>query len=266
MTKKPTSGLDPLVPEIAFTHGFAIRFDEADEDLAARPPALFRYLQEAAIHHSRAVGRSPSVLRERGLAWFLTRFRLRLTRRPHWEESVRVHTWPSSLKGLYAVREFTVRDGEGRPCAVATSRWVLIDLNRRRPVRLPDWIAGAYAQSPMRPIDEPFDTLAPPADPAHRLDLVVRRRDLDPNGHASSASYLEWLLEAAYTHAPSGGDPVEIDIAYLKEANGGESVRVETEFRGPELSPPREAFQAIRRVEGGDLLAAARLTWSSGAV
>lgn len=252
-------------PEVAFAQSFAIRFDEADENLAVRPSALFCYLQEAAVHHSRAVGRAPSVLRDRGLAWFLTRFRLRLMRRPHWEETLRVHTWPSSLKGLFAIREFAVGDGEGRPCAAATSRWVLIDLSRRRPVRLPEWIADAYAQSPQRPFEESFDALAPPADPAHRFDLVVRRRDLDPNGHASSASYLDWLLEAAHTHAPAGAAPVEFDIAYLKEVSGGESVRVESQFQSSEPGIEFESSQAIRRADGGDLLATAHLRWRSPA-
>ena len=116
---------------------FSIRAYEVGPDETASVLTVCDLLQEAAGEHARAADREGFPLPNGGRStWVLARLRLQLHRRPRMRERVEVETWPSDLDGLRATRDFRL-SADGEPLAVATSTWFLMDVARRRPVRLP---------------------------------------------------------------------------------------------------------------------------------
>lgn len=75
-------------------------------------------------------------LNEQGLTWMLHKLHILIDRMPEQGEKVTLETWPSGIDRLFAIRDFRMLDGE-EVILRATSEWMVIDLNRRRPVRLP---------------------------------------------------------------------------------------------------------------------------------
>ena len=55
-----------------------------------------------------------------------------------------LETWPSGIDRLFAIRDFRMVAGE-EVLLRATSEWMVIDVNRRRPVRLPAWVTETAA-------------------------------------------------------------------------------------------------------------------------
>ena len=75
-------------------------------------------------------------LNEQGLTWMLHKLHILINRMPEQGENVMLETWPSGIDRLFAIRDFRMVAGE-EVLLRATSEWMVIDVNRRRPVRLP---------------------------------------------------------------------------------------------------------------------------------
>ncbi|MEM9998360.1 MAG: acyl-ACP thioesterase domain-containing protein, partial [Bacteroidota bacterium] len=178
---------------------FRVRAYEADATGCASLLTLSDYFQEAAGNHALARGFARLTLREgtepTGV-WVLRRLRIEADRLPAWQALVTVETWPSHHKGLHAFREYVVRDNDGERIAAGTSSWFVLDVERRRPARLPPLLSTVEMLDRPRPLDGtapplPFDAATP--------DLVVntfavRRTDLDLNGHANHVRFVEWAM------------------------------------------------------------------------
>jgi acyl-ACP thioesterase len=187
---------EPDPPDV-WTEGFRVRAYEADPDGLAPAATLVDYFQEAAGNHASSVDleRGPSLLPDRYGVWVLTQLQLDVDRRPAWREAVTLATWASGRDKLYAWRDFEMTGDDG-PIARGTSRWLVLDAERRRPVRLP----GTVERLPLadRPAALAREDLAlsPPEGVAHTDRRRVRLSDLDQNAHANNARYLVWALDA----------------------------------------------------------------------
>ena len=188
----------PTSAPSVWTEPFRVRAYEAGPDSLAPAATLVDYFQEAAGNHAAAFGleRGPALLPGRYGAWVLTLLRVELDRRPAWREAVTLSTWASGRDAIHAWRDVEIV-GESGPVARGTSRWLVIDAERRRPVRLPQpFLDGLKVAD--RPDALPHDAfdLAPPEPVAHADRRRVRPSDLDQNAHANNARYLVWALDA----------------------------------------------------------------------
>ncbi len=241
-------------PPLVWTEPFTIRAYEVGPDETASVLTLCDLLQEAAGEHARVSGREGFPLPGGGWStWVMSRLRLQVRRRPRMRERVEVATWPAALDGLRATRDFRVTAGD-ETLAVATSLWFLIDVGRRRPVRLPAAMDGFAATDTPRALtlDDAPEPLAPDAA-EHDAAFRVRRSDLDRVGHANNVRFVEWALEAL----PGDAGLAEIDVLYRAEAVAGDHVRSEA---GPLAGGARR--HRLSREADGRILALARTVWS----
>ena len=224
----------------------------------ASVPALCVYLQEAAGHHAEELGVSMETLQDDDRAWVLSHLHLALDRVPAGASPVTVETWPSSLEGLYATREF-VLSIRGAEVGRATSRWFVIDTERRCPVRPPRSLYGLETPDRPRPLPHDFNDLPTPT----RIDHETLRRahypDLDLNRHVNSARYLEWALgtlpnDVLDTHRCTG-----VALQFRAEATLETPVRATAQL---DANPDEHvARHALRHADTDALLAAARTRW-----
>lgn len=249
--------------EAIFERSFEVRFHEADPELRLLPVHLFLYLQEVAIHASAAVGRDPVALAPHGWGWFLLRLHMTIVRYPRWRQRLRAQTWAFGMAGPFAIREFRLLDEAGELVTAATSRWVVIDMKRRRAVRVPAWIRDAYTTHERRQIDDPFDDLPAPEHADFAVPFALRWSDIDANRHASSATYVEACLDAVPAELHAGAALSSFEIAFKKEAEAGAVL----DSRGLEATAPGDAERTFhhRVVQNpeGTTLALARSRWRS---
>ena len=178
-----------------WTERFRVRSYEADARGIATPASVCNYFQEAAGNHAFSLKVSVEQLQERNLTWMLSRLRLQVDRLPRWREDVDVETWPSGASGIFAIRHFVLRSGREELARAATA-WLLIDLARRRPVRLTDEIL--QLASPDRPVPLPFtnDRVPAPQNPVTEDTVSVRWSDMDVNEHTNNVRYVAWAMDA----------------------------------------------------------------------
>ena len=240
-------------PPLVWTEPFRIRATEVGPDERATVLALADLLQEAAGEHARASGREHFDLEAGRGTWVLARMRLAVARRPALREAVTVETWPSAYEGVRVHRDFLLRGEGGAVDVRATSVWFVIDVARRRPVRLPP---SMHTFGPPADHERALDVGDPPEAPASveaEQAFAVRHADLDRVGHANNVRFLEWALEAA-----GGADGLrEIDVAYRAEAVLGDRV---VSLVGPRVDGVR-AHEIVREADGRTL-ARARTLWT----
>jgi len=240
-----------------WTESFSVRAYEIGPDERARVLTLCDYAQEAAGNHARALGVESFDLGHGPGAWVLHRLRMRVDRFPDWREAVGVETWPSAEDGLRAERDFVFRGEGGVPLAHAVSTWLVLDVARRRPARLPASVRAIRV--PVAPRALP--PAAPPTAPeeaAAECRFSVRRADLDRNGHANNVRFVEWALEGVTEDVAASKRLAAFDALFKAEAAAGDTVVVETASCGADSYAHR-----LRRAADGIELAVLHTHWAA---
>jgi acyl-ACP thioesterase len=221
--------------------------------------ALADYFQEAAGHHAAELGVSMQDLLAEGRAWVLAHFRLEIDRLPDWNEEITLATWPSGLERLFATREVVFRDGEGAAIAQGTSAWLVIDTERRRPVRPPSVLYDIETPDRPVPLDTDLDDLPTPSRIDRGRAFTVRYHDLDLNRHVNNVRYLEWALE---TLPPSVLDErrcTGLALQFEAEATHGAPIEATAQIDGDGDS--LRVRHRLSHAEDNRTLAVATTTW-----
>ncbi|HYE58385.1 MAG TPA: acyl-ACP thioesterase domain-containing protein, partial [Rhodothermales bacterium] len=210
-------------------------------------PALLDLLLDAAGHDARDRGFALEALLSEGRAWVLNRITVAVQAPlPGLDETLHVTTWPAPPEGLLAARHFLVHDDGGTEIAVATTRWLLIDAARRRPLRIPPELADLSRDAPPAPLVPPDAAPTPEAFPPG-VTFPVLRRDLDMNGHATSARYAEWLFEPMPDDL-AFATPRLLDLSLRAETHRGDMLTAEAAETTPGLWHHRLVRSSDERV------------------
>jgi medium-chain acyl-[acyl-carrier-protein] hydrolase len=188
--------------------------------------AICGYLIETAGRHTHSIGYSPLQLMEQDRSWFFSRFLLRMDSYPGWQDKITVETWPPGNQKLLALRDWRLFSGQ-ELIGLATSGWLMIDIRKRRPLRLesyPDWKRFFH---PERTIAHTFSKLpvldlngAQPETQRFR----VRFSNVDINGHTNYLSYFDWILDAVPASIRDRQQIAEMEVHFLREVNFGEEL------------------------------------------
>ncbi|MDR0727216.1 MAG: hypothetical protein LBF37_04100 [Rickettsiales bacterium] len=159
-----------------------------------RPLMLMNELQAIADNHAELLGCGRSYCMEKGLAWVVTHYLVDIIELPKEAEELEFTTWPSAQDALRAIRDFEIRGADGRLMIRATSQWILIDIERRRPLKLGDHLPE-WDLIKDRAYDRTFDKF-PDFEPQKTRAMHCRYDDVDVNQHINNAVYAVWATES----------------------------------------------------------------------
>ena len=238
---------------------FRVRSYETDPLGRLQVPILCKLLQEAATAHAAILGVAVDTLIENGVAWVLSRLHLEMQRWPTSDEYIVIETWPEAANRLFTERRFNVVDAADISIGTASTLWLILDLERRRPVRLPAHVVERLGELGLGSEPRRFGDLVTP-DPVDReLAFTVRRSDLDLADHVNNTSYVEWAIEAVPDEVWSSNELAELEIQFVSECRQGQTVlsRSRQVDRGDDI----EVRHQLMRHEDGAEVARARTIW-----
>jgi medium-chain acyl-[acyl-carrier-protein] hydrolase len=209
--------------DLVFQKEFAVHTYETDARGSAKLVTLLNYLQDSAGEHAGSLGLSVLDLFKRNMTWVLSRYHVLVQRYPAVGERLEVTTWPSGKGGYFATRDFEMADANGGPVLAATSSWMVVDLERKAPVKVEAVIDIPYAVE-RRALDDPFASLPVPSAREAGLRFRVESGHLDWNRHVNNAIYVAWALEAVPPEILLKRRPLELEVSYRAEAFYGEEV------------------------------------------
>ncbi len=159
-----------------------------------RPLILMNELQGMADRHAESLGVGRTFLVANNLAWVVTHYLVDIVESPREGERLSFITWPSVSDSLRTTRDFEIRGADNRLLVRATSQWVLLDMNTRRPVRL-DGNIPEFPRDDTRAWDRAFEKF-PDFDAQKTHVFKCRFDDIDLNQHINNAVYAVWATES----------------------------------------------------------------------
>lgn len=211
-----------------YEKSYQVRTYETDKNKILRIPTLLNIFQEAADGSARELGLGMEFCLDRGFAWVGSNYHIKINRLPKIHENIKIQTWPSAEKMLGAIRDFAVYDESGEILITASSQWILIDFEKKRPLSLKNNLPQ-YQVIPERSLDTDFAKIAEPVNINCRREFAVRFDDIDINNHVNNAVYPLWASEAVGEEFRLTHEPREIEIAFKKECHYGERVEALTQ-------------------------------------
>lgn len=213
-------------PPTVWHETYDVRTYEVNPNGRTSIQTIGNYLQDIAGKHATALG--VSNLDNPELAWVLSYICIQMERYPRLGETVHLETWPSGIASVYAIRDFRLTNQAGEHLGAATSTWIVLDLNRRRPVRMP--AAVTRIPLPDRPaaVEQAARKLQAPTDIAFSSSFAVRYSDLDLNGHVNNVRYMEWAVESVPRSATEGHLLHQLELQFKAETHYGETIAVAT--------------------------------------
>ena len=221
-----------------------VSFFQMDCNRCMTPAALLSQLQEMAILHSDSLGYTIDYMLEHGWFWSVVNWHLKIHRMPRYGEKIIIQTWNDKFSRFQANRSFYVFDEAGNKMVDGISRWVFMDLNKRRPANVPaDMPSKYYSGKESAIADEKF--LMPKEAEGELIaerTQVVTRRDTDTNNHANNVKYLEWVMDDIPDEIYVDRKLEDVRIVYRKECMRGDVLTVKTFVKDTERGKIVDSF------------------------
>jgi acyl-ACP thioesterase len=207
---------------------FHISAHDTDMKNKCKLTNICNYLQETAIRHVLQYGMDPYKWMDKGLAWVLSRMKIEMFEYPGWQDSLTIRTWCRGTKGLFVYRDYEIIDKNAKIIGKASSAWLIIDIERRRPLR-PDAYLAEHDYNFVKDkisISEELSSLKEVKDEELIFSLPIRYSDVDMNHHVNNVKYARWQLDSLPNERISKEDIKGFEINFLHETKLGESVNM----------------------------------------
>lgn len=197
--------------------GFDISYSMIDPNRHLKFNSLLGYFQDTADVDATKFGLSVSQLLPRRITWILRKYRIDIKKYPtaHDKEIV-VKTYAELYDNLFSLRTFEMRNGNGEELGRAFSWWILLDIERGRPIRLDKCeftLPFSVGARDNLPCDVKVGKIGAECT---KERFKVRWQDLDVNNHTNHTVYINWALESVPREVPETFSPYFVEVEYLK--------------------------------------------------
>lgn len=260
----------------SFTREFKVRHYECDAYGHVNNANYLRYMEQAAIEASAAVGYDDARYAALGTLWLIRETDIEYLLPLKMNDVVAVKTWVADFRRVRSQRryEFT-RVSDGATVARATTDWVYLERATQRPVSVtPDMIAAYCPNGTPEAAQRERIAAAPPVPPRpHSMHRRVEWRDIDMAQHVNNATYLNYMEECGIQSLDSFGWSVDRltaeniaivarrhQIEYQQPAMLGDMLRVTTFLADVRRATAVRHFTIVREKDDV-ILARARSQW-----
>lgn len=223
-----------------FSQDYLVHYYEADQARRLTLSALVQYFEDIAILHSTNAGYDLEYYDANHCGWMLLKWDVSIHSLPTFGQRVTVDTRVHAMKRFLSDREFVMTADDGTVLAEGRSNWLLVDTDKRRPLRVSEDQCRAFNVSAASEADFVSIEDVPPVTEAEAESAiagqteVVRRpvlagnTDIDTNRHVNNVSYLDWALDSLPSDFVSRHTPSRLIVQYRKELVLGASAEVLT--------------------------------------
>lgn len=205
-----------------YTQDFIVTLPDVATNNSLTNRGFLRMFQEIGAVHSSKFGYGLNDSKKTGLFWVILNWKLKVFKRPEWNEKLTISTWLTHHTHIYFYRDFKVLNSSGELVAVATSRWILFDFNKKGVFKIGD----SFFENYCKVIDENvFNTkleekIKEPENCTLADKYTILKRDIDGNHHVNNLNYLDF----AYEVIPENIDFQNVEIMYKNEAKLGDTL------------------------------------------
>jgi len=188
--------------------------------------AMINLLQDLAARHADDLGFGWNFMNANNWFWVLIRLRIDILQHPKWKEKLIVETWPKEHDMISSYRDFVFTDLEGNELIRASTAWIVLDRETRRPIRMSTVFSQQRPLVRRDAINEPLNKILIPKEKFLLRKLKVLYTDLDMNLHMNNANYVRKILDAYELDFLQKHHAKQLILNFLKETVYGQTLNV----------------------------------------
>ena len=167
-------------------------------------------------------------LQENNTSWVLSRMAMEIYRFPQEYEQYEIETWVNEINRLMTVRNFILKDREGKVIGAAITNWAMIDMQTRQPLDLrTNTEYSNILITTQSPVEKPARILRIDGELSHTHK--IRYSDIDFNQHTNSMRYIQMMIDTLPLERIIGRTFRRLDINFVHETKYGQQIRIFTE-------------------------------------
>lgn len=205
---------------------YNVSMSEIDRCQMVKPAALLNFMQDLAAKSINRIDENLSceALLDKGLGWFLIRYRIEFDDYPIGVDAVKVLTECRGVNRMTTYRDFDVYDlkSDKRLLRAVTS-WFLVDLKSKSIANIlqnsPDFITFEKRED-----DLSLQKIRPITEPDKEKMFHVRYDDLDMNGHVNNTVYITWAMETLDFDFRASHKLKFLDVYFKHEVKYGDDI------------------------------------------
>jgi len=177
-----------------FEKEYDISFEDIGPNLKLTNIALMRYLVDIAGLHSESLGYGISTSDITNVGFLLTGWKVKVLKRPHLLDKIKIITWPETFSHSLSTRNFEVYL-DNKIVALGTSKWILVNPKDHSIGNLDEGLTSAFIPENKSVFDTPIPKLKIPNNIDKSYSYTIKRRDIDSYNHVNNLKYLEFSLD-----------------------------------------------------------------------
>lgn len=198
-----------------FTVKEKVIVEDIGSNLKMNNHGFLRILQEAANMASTEAGHGLTDLNKTSTTWVLLNWRLKILKRPAYNDIVTVNTWASFSKNIYSIRSFELYVND-ELVAIADSKWVYVNAKTHSIEKIEDELILSYGQEEKTLFDTEYKDRTKMQDELEEFyTYTTMKRDLDVNHHVNNIVFLDIANEIIDNEILSTS--TELSVVYKKE-------------------------------------------------
>ncbi len=188
---------------------------------------LLRFMEDVAGIHSEIAGFGITDIDKTRKSWILLSWKVEVKKRPLICDTLNVKTWSWCIDKFYAYRDFEITNQYNEIVAIATSKWVFIDIDKGKLIKVPDEVTEKYKLEPNFKVFENnnVEKLVEPKNCINKINYKITRNLIDINKHLHNIYYLDIAKETLPEEIAFSNELNNFEVMYKKETKLGENVK-----------------------------------------
>lgn len=189
--------------------------------------SLLSFLEDIAGYHSNSVGNGLNDIVKTKKSWVLLNWKVTLYERPIYAETVKLKTWSRKMDKIYAYRDYEIFNSNGEKIGIATSKWILLDIESKKIMKLEESLADLYKQEDkdVFGIDTDFGKLKEPENYTLEKDYKITNNLIDVNNHVHNLYYIDIANEVIPEEILKEKDLNNFEVLFKKEIKKDDIVK-----------------------------------------
>ena len=207
-------------------HKFYVGLRDINSNLELTNTGILACLEDVGCMHSEMAGYGLFNRDKTKKTWLLINWKVEVIKRPLYNDVITVQTWSRGMDKYYAYRDFKILDKDNNIIIKGTSKWVFVDIDKRKPVKISEEVGEAYFPENISVFeDNSMDKLIPPDEYISFVTYKVTKNMIDINNHLHNIYYMDIAKEALPDSLILNYDFKKFEIMYKKEIKLGQNVK-----------------------------------------
>jgi acyl-CoA thioester hydrolase len=127
-----------------FEYRLTVSPSDIDELNHAGNAHFVRWMQEAAVAHSAALGWPTEKYLDLGAGWVVRSHKIVYLKPAYENDEIRIRTWVSNMKAVTSLRHYEIFNANGDLLAKAETDWAFVNYATEKPTRIPAVISDNF--------------------------------------------------------------------------------------------------------------------------